>query len=148
VNRFRFIESSLPETRKTFKILTQILAQFSGRTSADCQDEVLCSADPGRPPGEVPDLALAGDLVTLSWTGVPRADVYDILTGDLNALRPDGGFASAYCEGVRVPNTTHTLTEPLAPGTARYYLIRGKGDQCKLGTWGSALRDEAVGGCP
>jgi len=90
----------------------------------------------------------AEDLTTLSWDSTPRADVYDILTGDLTSLRVDAGFTNAACQAVRVPDTIYSFTDLLAPGEARYFLIRGKGDQCKLGTWGSLLRDEAVMVCP
>jgi len=114
----------------------------------DCQETVACSPDNGREPDEVAGVLFAADLTTISWDTAPRADVYDILTGNLNNLRTDGGFSSAFCQAVRVPDTTFAFTEPLAPGDARYFFVRGKGDQCKLGTWGSALRDEARFICP
>lgn len=114
----------------------------------DCQDTASCPAQGGPVPGEVAGVGFGSDKQTMSWQAVRRADVYDLLTGDLGALRADGNFSRSRCLAWRVPTTSYTDATAPAGGAGLYYLVRGKADRCKLGTWGSALRDETKLTCP
>jgi hypothetical protein len=114
----------------------------------DCQDPVTCPATGGSVPGEVAGVVLAGDKETLSWQAEQLSDLYDILRGDLVELRSDGGFSRSECLAWRVETTSHTDPVVPAPGSGSYYLVRGKAEQCRLGSWGSALRDEVQLTCP
>lgn len=114
----------------------------------DCQDAASCPAQGGPVPGEVAGLVFGSDKQTVSWQAVARADVYDLLTGDLGELRADASFSRSRCLAWRVPATSYADATVPAAGAGSYYLVRGKADRCKLGTWGSALRDEAKLTCP
>ncbi|MGH9365828.1 MAG: hypothetical protein ACRD1B_11285, partial [Thermoanaerobaculia bacterium] len=94
------------------------------------------------------NVRFASDEQTLSWNTEPKSSLYDILWGDAAELRADGGFSRSSCRAWRVVPTSFVETNVPAPGQARYYLVRGKKDRCKLGTWGSALRDQARLTCP
>jgi len=114
----------------------------------DCQDTETCTASSGTIPGELQGLMFGGDKQTLSWQADPDSDVYDLLTGKLDELHLDGDFTRATCLVWRQPGTTYVAVDLPVPGDGLYYLVRGKADRCKLGTWGSALRDEARLTCP
>jgi serine protease AprX len=92
-------------------------------------------------PGEASRLALAGDKTTLSWDSLARADgngtVYDVVKGDLGALRSGGSIAVAACLGAATTSTTRTDPETPAPGGGVYYLLQAR-NACGAGGWGAA----------
>jgi len=95
---------------------------------------------------------------TVTWTGLAGATHYDLVRGDLGALRASGGnFATATnaCPGENVPaSPTIDGTAP-APGAGLYYVLRGA-DRCSAsnGTYDTGtpqqvgLRDAEVGAAP
>jgi len=114
----------------------------------DCQDTATCPAQGGPVPGEVAGLAFGADKQTMSWQAERRSDVYDLLTGDLGELRSARDFSRSRCLAWRVPATSYADATVPPGGAGLYYLVRGKADRCKLGTWGSTLRDQARLTCP
>ncbi|MDQ7007254.1 MAG: MopE-related protein [Acidobacteriota bacterium] len=114
----------------------------------DCQDAFFCPPGPGPLPGEIANLVLADDKQTLAWEADPVADVYDLLQGPVDALLAAASFDDADCLAWRVPGTSYQ--DPTVPDTGfgTYYLVRGKADTCRIGSWGSTLRDQAQGACP
>jgi len=115
---------------------------------ADCQDTTNCPAQGGPVPSEIQGVLFSADKQSLSWQPERRSDVYDLLTGDLRDLRSAGDFSRSRCLAWRIPATSYADTTVPAGGAGLYYLVRGKADRCKLGTWGSALRDQAKLTCP
>jgi len=116
-------------------------------TAIDCQDQTSCPPGPGAAPGEVGGVGFS-DRTTLVWSPEPAADVYDVLHGALGELVADGGYARSSCLAWREAGTSLTVTETPPAGEGFYYLVRGKADPCRLGTWGDARRDEATLTCP
>jgi hypothetical protein len=116
--------------------------------AADCQDPVQCPADAGAVPGEVGAVRFAVDGETLTWDPEPGADVYDLLQGRLGDLPTDGDFSRASCLAARHPALSYQDGYVPGTGEGRYFLVRGKADRCRLGSWGSPLRDEAALTCP
>jgi hypothetical protein len=114
----------------------------------DCQDTAGCPASAGANPGEVSGVRFNSDKVTLAWNLQSGASSYDILGGDLLYVIQDHSFASATCLAWRHPATSFAIPSTPPRGRASYFLVRGKADTCRLGTWGSALRDAAQLTCP
>jgi hypothetical protein len=92
-------------------------------------------------PVEVPRLRTTGTApTTMNWdpqsaTAGPGT-AYTVVTGDLSALRPDGGFASACTLGRRLGTTSLTEARPDPPaGSGSYYLVRAE-NTCGSGTFG------------
>jgi len=93
-------------------------------------------------PAEVPRLRAASAApTTFSWD--PQAatagpgTAYSTVTGDLAALRPDGGFASActLARGLAATSLTEARPDPPA-GSGYYYLVRAE-NTCGNGTFGN-----------
>ena len=114
----------------------------------DCQDTVACAPSGGSVPGEVGGLYFGTDKTTLDWQTEPGSDVYDLMTGNIAELRSGGDFSRASCLAWREPLTSFSAGAVPIPGEGYYYLVRGKSDQCMLGTWGSPSRDDARLTCP
>ena len=114
----------------------------------DCQDTTACTVSSGAVPGEIGGLGFASDKATVSWAPDSTAQTYDVLQGDLGSLRDDGDFRRAQCLVWRHPATSYADGAVPLPGKGRYYLVRGKADRCRLGTWGSSTRDVARVACP
>ncbi len=114
----------------------------------DCQDTVLCATGPGAAPAEVQSVRFDADKVTLRWNPAANATSYDVLTEDLTYLLQDTNFSAATCAAWRHPTTSLTVNSTPPRGRALMYLVRGKADTCRLGTWGTALRDTARLTCP
>jgi len=91
-------------------------------------------------PVEVPRLRLSGTNPWIVWdTQAPQAGggtTYAIVTGDLAALRADGGFASACVigSGSAAPAYIDQRVDP-AEGAGYYYLVRA-GNACAQATFG------------
>jgi hypothetical protein len=90
------------------------------------------SCDPApTPPSGSPDLAVAksGTAAELSWGSTPGATAYDLIAGDLGALRGSGGDFSVATEAcLSTHRTTRLLSHPdtPGPGEAFWYLVRGE----------------------
>jgi hypothetical protein len=72
----------------------------------------------------------SGTDAILSWSAIPGATAYDIVKGDLLALREGGGNFTA-STGACLANDLGALsaqdTESLVPGTAVWHLVRASG---------------------
>ncbi len=116
-------------------------ADADGDGAGDACD--CAPSDPGSygPPVEVPRIRAVDPVTTtLSWdsqagTAGPNA-AYSLVTGDLAALRPDNGFASA-CTLSRGAAISVAETRPDPPaGSGYYYLVRAE-NTCGDGTFGN-----------
>jgi hypothetical protein len=111
----------------------------------------------------VPVLSAARETsaVALSWTTASNAGAYDVIEGDLMALRANGGLFAPSVTGCRADGLTTTsllLAGPdPAPGGASWYLVRAKRGVCRgtlgdVANGGSSPRDAGLGGataaCP
>jgi hypothetical protein len=91
-------------------------------------------------PPEVAGLGFGVDKTTLTWASLSReagsGTVYDVITGDLDALRSSGVIAAAYCLGTT--GTANSRSDPQGPavGTGSYYLIQARNGcgLCGFGT--------------
>jgi len=108
----------------------------------------------------------AGNLVftspdEFSWDAVGEAEGYDVVRGSLGTLRSTLGDFAASVNVCLASNQTETeiWEESLpGPGNGFFYLVRGSGGSCAVGTWDSgsagqiASRDDgldsAPGACP
>jgi hypothetical protein len=104
-------------------------------------------------PGEASGLAFAADKTTLSWASLARADgngtVYDVVRGDLGALRSGGSIAAAPCLGASTTSTTRSDPQTPDPGPGVYYLLQAR-NACGAGGWGTASSGapRTHGSCP
>jgi len=91
-------------------------------------------------PPEVAELGFGADKTTLAWASLSReagtGTLYDVITGDLDALRSSGLIAAAYCVGSA--GTANSRSDPQVPavGTGSYYLIQAR-NTCGLGGFGA-----------
>ncbi len=112
-------------------------------------------------PGEVLDVEAARTIgsVEFSWTSqdpvAGSGTGYDLVTGDLGALRSSGGFGAASCLADDLADTPYPDARP-APiaGEGEYLLVRAQ-NSCGTGSYGSAAADpdprdalDAGGPCP
>jgi subtilisin family serine protease len=91
-------------------------------------------------PSEVEELSFVPNKTTLTWTSLSNqagnGTVYDVIKGDLGALRSTGVIASAFCLGsTGTPNSRSDPQDP-APGTGFYYLVQGR-NTCGTGGFGT-----------
>ncbi len=108
--------------------------------------------DEGFPvPGGVAVLRFAADGSTMSWDPAVDADRYDVLRGDLLALRASGGdYTAAATQCVEDDAAGTQSSDPALPasGEGFFYLIRAQA-ACKDGTYdsgGSGQRGSRDGG--
>ena len=96
-------------------------------------------------PLEVLDVTVAklpSGEAELSWASldpvVGTETVYDVVSGTIDTLRQDQGYATSACRMQSITNTpfVDTGADPLA-GQGYYYLIRGR-DSCGSGTFGDS----------
>ena len=100
-------------------------------------------------PGEHTGVIFGAAAETLEWQPSAGVVVYDVLWGRLDDLLADGGFEQSECLAWRESGESLLIEEqPTVPGSAWYYLVRGKDDPCLLGSWGSETRDVALLTCP
>ncbi len=123
----------------------------------DCND-----ADPNirAVPAEIAGVLLSkvGATARVSWTSqdasAGSSTSYDIVTGDLAALRTSGGFGAATCLVNNDADTPFDETRPQpAAGVGVYYLVRGQ--HACTGTFGNSRKDpdprdalDAAAPCP
>jgi len=110
-------------------------------TEACVENTDHCVFTPVPPPAEVAWLevgrtAAGSPVAALAWTSAAGATGYDVPAGDLSQLLGSGAFAplGLVCAW---PATAWTDGDPLAPGEARYYLVRGV-SACGQGTSGDS----------
>lgn len=101
--------------------------------------------------GSVSGLAFSTPT-SMQWEATRAAVVYDVLRGDLAALRGNGSIGDASCVDDDLPNSTRVETAVPAPGQGFYYVIRADGAGMAPGTYddpeGAGLlhtRDDDVG---
>jgi subtilisin family serine protease len=91
-------------------------------------------------PPEVTGLSLAADKATLTWASLSReagtGTVYDVIAGDLDALRTSRTIAAAFCLESAGTSNASSDTQVLPPGTGRYYLIQAR-NTCGLSGFGA-----------
>jgi hypothetical protein len=95
----------------------------------------------------------------LSWTPVAGATAYDLIAGDLGALRASAGSFSLAVLGCLEENTGTTESfsppDPILPGEGRFYLVRDvrgqvtdpvrpHGTYSDASPWQVGLRDEEI----
>jgi subtilisin family serine protease len=92
-------------------------------------------------PSEVDGLTIIPDKTTLTWTSLSVAagngTLYDVVRGDLDALRSSGVIASAFCLGSTGTTNSRCDTEVPPEGTGYYYLVQAR-NTCGLGGFGAA----------
>jgi N-acetylneuraminic acid mutarotase len=88
---------------------------------------------------------IAGDQVQVSWAAVPDATAYDVVWGDLNALRTGGGdFASSTVACVTNDNAATTVQHATGSTEPAWYLVRPV--NCGgHGTYSTGVSKEAPG---
>jgi serine protease AprX len=92
-------------------------------------------------PPEVAGLSLGADKATLTWASLSReagtGTIYDVIEGDLDALRSSRTIASASCLGsAGTANSILDAPDP-SPGTGRYYVIQAR-NTCGLSGFGAS----------
>ncbi len=100
----------------------------------DCDGTI----DEGFPtPGATTDLIFDNDKATMDWNSVWTADRYDVMKGNLMALRAtDGDFTSSLTDCLEddsLDTQSFDSDEPSSPGDGYYYVVRAQAD-CKNGT--------------
>lgn len=101
------------------------------------------------PPGEVQQLMVQADRLTLSWNPDPSAGTYDLHGGPVSALGGPGGYGACLVPHIEATHTTDSFVP--VPGTARLYLVTVEnrvGEEGTLGrTSSGATRPNALP-CP
>jgi hypothetical protein len=93
---------------------------------------------PGPAGSTVVSATTAGGL-TLTWPALAGAIAYDVVHGDLAALRSSGGnytTATLGCVTDNLASTTVGVTDTVPPGAGYFYLVRGI-NGCAPGTYDS-----------
>ncbi len=91
-------------------------------------------------PPEGAGLGFGADKTTLTWASLSReagtGTLYDVITGDLDALRASGVIAAAYCTGSA--GTANSISDAQIPavGAGSYYLIQAR-NTCGLSGFGT-----------
>jgi subtilisin family serine protease len=91
-------------------------------------------------PTEVDGLTIVPDKTTLTWSSLAIAagsgTLYDVLKGDLDALRASGAITAAFCLGGSGTSSSRSDSEVPAEGTGFYYLVQAR-NSCGLGGFGA-----------
>ncbi len=117
----------------------RLLALFPGLTVPGA---ILAQA-----PGEIQGLQFAADAITLSWTGDPAAEFYNVYragVGDLAA----GQYGDCHATGLAL--TGHASPDAPLPGQAYYYLVTGEstaGGEGPAGNQSGGSPRAILGGC-
>jgi subtilisin family serine protease len=104
-------------------------------------------------PVEVAGVAFDSDKATLTWGSFSReagsGTVYDVVRGDVEALRASGTIAAAVCLGSGSTSTFRSDGQALPPDTGFYYVVQAR-NACGSGGWGAATggAPRAHGSCP
>jgi len=82
----------------------------------------------------------------MTWSDQGSGAVYDIVSGDVSVLIPDGGISGATCAVNNLPQAFFDEQPDPLPGQTRYYLVRAEKDGCIASTYGldSSDNDRAV----
>jgi subtilisin family serine protease len=90
-------------------------------------------------PTEVEELTFIPDKQTLTWTSLSVAagsgTLYDVIKGDLDALRSSGEIASAFCLGATGTLNERTDAQVPSEGTGYYYMVQAR-NTCGSGGFG------------
>jgi aldose sugar dehydrogenase len=120
-----------------------------GDGAADACDCAPSDAGSYTAPVEIPRLRVSNAApTTLNWDAQSAAagpgTAYTMVSGDLGALRPDGGLASACTLSRGVAGTSLTEARPDPPaGSGVYYLVRAE-NTCGNGTFGEPSLDATL----
>ncbi len=90
-------------------------------------------------PAAATDLVFEANRQTMGWTGVPLAERYDVVKGDLETLRASGGdYTSALSSCLENDGADALADDASAPAPAGgfFYLVRAQA-ACKSGTFNS-----------
>jgi hypothetical protein len=126
-------------------------ADLDGVTTCagDCNDS---NANVWRRPTDVTNLRLSGKPATLiQWDNMKPAwgssSVYDVAQGRLSQLRATGNYSIGTCRANNL--TVNSIIDSVAvpTGDGFFYFVRGQ-NICGTGTYGNALRDTTMLGCP
>ncbi|MCP3981184.1 MAG: hypothetical protein GY716_17940 [bacterium] len=112
---------------------------------ASCFDYVMhIVASPHTTP--YPELSVA--MTELTWSAAEGADNYDVVCGDLTALRGSGGDfggSTDECIAAEAPATSTTYDQTPAQGTAVWFLVRDHaGSYDSAGSAQAGSRDDEI----
>jgi len=92
-------------------------------------------------PGDTSGLSFKPDKATLLWNSWGPAagggTVYDVIEGDLGALRATGVVAAASCLGASTSDASRADAIVPAPGVGTYYLVQAR-NACASGGFGAS----------
>lgn len=136
--------SALPAGTYTIRVVVSAGGDIIPSYSLSLSAHSCCAG--GGPPAAVENASMTSTL--LQWTEEPTATGYDVIWGDLLALRESNGdfsMATGDCYAVNVPSpeVNHLLRTPF-PGEACFFLIRGT-NSCAPGTFDDPLPSHQVG---
>jgi serine protease AprX len=93
------------------------------------------------PPAEAEGLDFDADKATLGWASLAplagNGTVYDVVRGDLDALRASGTIAAAVCAASATTATFGVDPQSPLPDAGFYYLVQAR-NTCGNGGWGAA----------
>jgi hypothetical protein len=96
------------------------------------------------PPGVVTDLRLLSGKEDLQWSVVTPADAYDVVKGDLMALRSSNGNFTSSLDDCLENDSSDTFSRDTAtptPANGFYYVVRAQ-NVCKVGSFDSGYSSQ------
>ncbi|HEX5043734.1 MAG TPA: metallophosphoesterase [Candidatus Polarisedimenticolaceae bacterium] len=150
------VDSSAQHPQRTYTTpglfgVKETVTNVAGSASAT-RSRLICVTGSGAP-GAVTGLRFDANRTTVRWNAHPRGGSYDVVRGNLSALRTSGGSypaSSPICaENDGTDLTANLLLNP-APGQALYVLVRAVECNGTIGTWNDAgtNRDPGLVICP
>lgn len=122
-----------------------VVVDSDGDGAANWQDCAPGDAGARTTPVEVTGLRVGRDpadpdnKIVAVWNsqsgGAGAGTVYDVITGPIGDLGPDGALDLATCRGNDAPPAPASVPLPVAPGAVQYILVRAQ-NTCGLGGYG------------
>ena len=106
-------------------------ALATGNTSEFSPCRIVEAGACASPPGEVHDVAMDGDQMTVMWAPYGPSVAYDVARGDVDGLRA-GDEAACIATGLTAPSFADATTPGV--GSGFYYLVRAN-NACGPGPW-------------